>query len=190
MKLVAFCLLAMSCGSTEESAPEVKTAQAQPSNPPKRTRPGQPPVATSDPGSCTVRGSGAVTFEQTNVGSRSKINVWHWVTEEQRDNHAAFILNCTGSAANISFMAKQQSVDALPAFGPEKYVFGKGERLTVMGRVENELLTHITGELDVTTFDASRIAGTFQLAGQVKGAPVTVSGRFDYTCPGYSACAR
>jgi hypothetical protein len=190
--VVLVACLAIACSSKKEAPPQAEPTPTEPAAPAqeKKMTPAPPPVA--DTGSCVIKGTGAATFEQTTPGGRAAVNVWHWVEESERRNVAAFILNCAGKDSRITFTARKQAEDALPAFGPKQYVFAKtGNELSVIGMVQNEIFRFIEGTLDITAFDATRIAGTFSLTGKVEGGKEqTVTGTFDYPCPGYSRCAK
>jgi hypothetical protein len=195
--LVMSCLLVAGCGSSKEAPPTAGSGSAAPAPAPAPTTPPAvaptPPAETaSESGTCVIKGGGAFTFEQTTAGSRSKISTWHWVSEAERDNVPAFVLNCTGKDASFSLTAGKQGLDAIP-FGPKKYTFTNGrggDGLTLLTMVRGEIFGSGTGTVDIAAFDAKHIAGTIDLTGKVNGQAVTLTGTFDYRCPGFSACAK
>ena len=142
---------------------------------------------------------------------KSKEQVEHEANEAMRKDPRVSLLglNCDPKerpqAGSISFLVGKGSRYADMPFGPKRYVIaaglgtGDGVRagefgvlLTVNGTPYKPAAP---GELSITRFDASAIAGTFRFdAVEVvaKGAPkrITVAGTFDYGCVGGAVCKR
>ena len=118
-------------------------------------------------------------------------------------------LNCSSAerpqAGSISFVPGQGSRYADVPFAPKRYVipgalgFGGGVRPGEVGVLvtvkDTAYKAAEPGELNITKFDASGIAGTFRFNAvevAATGTPkrITVEGKFDYGCAGGAVCKR
>jgi hypothetical protein len=180
----AYVLAALvACGEPDPPKPspgdEVKTDP----------KPAPEPAAT-DHGSCTVKVGGALTLEQTSPGGPSKTIVSYWDTQAEK---VGLVLNCTGKQLNLNILTKHATKASVP-FGPKRYLLEQSgkDTLYVIGTIGKTSVTGATGTIEITQFDASRIAGTLDLKGRTLPGDeeVTLTGSFDFKCPGVSGCAK
>ncbi|HUS30862.1 MAG TPA: hypothetical protein VMZ53_20265, partial [Kofleriaceae bacterium] len=176
----------------EEDKPAVSETKPPPPPPKKALTP-------EEMGKCELKVSGAVTAEQTTFGGRPATNVTYWMTEEEKKNLMGvdgFAVNCSGK--DIKFSMTPIGKPELMPFAPKKYVFKGGHSDGASVNVlfpalgQTATLGDPNGTIDVTAFDKKHIAGTISLSGKFvgKGAKgnVTMSGSFDFKCPGFGAC--
>ncbi len=91
-------------------------------------------------------------------------------------------INCIGKLGRMTF---EPAPGAAVPFGPHTYKIERGTRdYVVFARARDKQLANIEGTIDVTAFDATHIAGTFDLAGTAGAQRVTLSGTFDFPCRG------
>ncbi len=181
-----FSLLALSTacdGGTPASGP---TKAASSDGPPAAaTGPAAPPspVAPVDSfalGFCeyTVEGG------EPNKGGGGIANVQsiHWMAPEQpsRSSAGKLQINC-GKSAQINLYWHNDD-DELP-MAPGKYPIDKtGGRGTLSAISTLGALTE-PGEIDISAWDRSHLAGTFVMKVNKDGAPRSVAGSFDLRCP-------
>jgi hypothetical protein len=111
------------------------------------------------------------------------------------------VINCLSDRIKLSFMPNKAKYADVP-FGPGKYRLNEREPkpngfwspLSIDG-TSYQLPSGVTGTLEITRFDASGIAGTFERPGEAVDRDtkavkkVTVKGKFDFTCPNEKSAA-
>lgn len=196
-KLALFVLVLAACKSEEDykkqkppEAEEVAEAKPAPPPPPKKRE-----LTPEELGSCTLKLTGAMKKEQTSPGGRTATNVSYWYSEAEKSNMMGvdgFVVNCHGPDIKFSILPGGGKPDGMP-FTPKKYEFrkGAGSDASVMITLGPKLtFGDATGSVNITAFDKRHIAGTIDLSGKLVpgGGAVKLTGQFDYTCPGFSAC--
>lgn len=168
---VAALVFVVSCGGKkEEATPAPASASAKPEMTGEKPaakpddKPADKPVDTSR-GTCKIVTTGAVAVEQTSGNSGpSTISVVQWLPPETRKQlgygDEGLILNCLGKDARINILTKRDQPFPMK---PGSYQVGKGGSMTVMGalgpRGSETHLSTVDGTIEITAFDASRIAG-------------------------------
>jgi len=194
------------CGSDTDSAlpglPGSPSASADPAA-------GNPVVAPSDEtGSCHVSVTGDVNAEWTSPGGYSSVGYGPWtptqpgVTMPMAMDETFFILNCQGDGEN--YVGFGPRVDQSIPMQPATYVIEAGDN--VFGASEAGIMTVLigldgtdtnwgpseAGEIVITEFDATHIAGTFRLTvtdvlASIGGTPskgtAVITGEFNYANP-------
>ena len=204
-KLAAFALLLLGCSKEDykdqkppppaEVAPEKK---APPPPPKKELKP-------EELGSCTLKATGAYKADQTTPGGRPATNVSYWLSEQERGSMMGvdgFAVHCHGPDIKFSIVPGGGKKDGMP-FAPKKYDFkkGTGDASVMVSFTPKEpakgakgavglTMGDPAGTVDITAFDKKHIAGTVNLSGKLVpgGGAVTISGQFDFKCPGFSGC--
>jgi hypothetical protein len=111
------------------------------------------------------------------------------------------VINCLSDRIKLSFMPNRAKYADVP-FGPGKYQLNERDPkpndfwspLSIDG-TSYQLPAGMTGTLEITKFDASGIAGTFERPGEAVDTAtnavkkVTVKGKFDFTCPNEKSAA-
>ena len=155
-------------------------------------------------GSCELEATGAVKAKQTSYGGRPATNVSYWLSPDEQGTMSAikgFNVNCHGPDMKFSIMPGGGKPDGQP-FQPKKYDIKKGTGdASVMvsfppkeGKAAKEsdqrTLGDAAGTVDITAFDKKHIAGTINIKGKLVpgGGAVTVTGKFDFKCPGFKGC--
>jgi hypothetical protein len=202
MKLAALGLLLVlaACPHSEE---DYKKQKAPEDNPVVSDKPAPPPppppkkaLTPEELGKCDLKVTGALTAEQTTFGGRSATNVTYWMSEDEKKNLMGvdgFAINCMADKIKLS-LTPIGKPDLQP-FAPKKYVFkgghSDGAAISVLFPPQTTL-GDPNGTVDITAFDKSHIAGTIELSGKLMGkgakGSATVSGSFDFKCPGFSGC--
>lgn len=193
MRTLAVVILLVACGPKKEDIPS--------GPPPEPEAPAKPVTApapkkvltTADLGTCHLTASGAVTADQTTPGGRTATNISYWFSPAEQKNMMGvdgFVINCIGSDIRFQLVPGGGKKDGMP-FKPKKYDFdkGKGDANLMIAFGKTTLATP-SGAVDITSFDSHHIAGTVDLAGKLApgGGDVKLTGSFDLTCPGFSAC--
>jgi hypothetical protein len=192
------CVLAVlaACGGeTKQEPPKQDPVIGDtPTEKPKRS-----PEPPSDYGSCTITVGGAITLEQTSPGGTSKSVTSYWFAADDKRNvmfpegKIGLVLNCTDKQLSLNILTKLATKTSFP-FGPKKYELKKSGRneLYVLGTIGKTSVMGATGTIDITTFDASRIAGAIDLKATTlpDDGDITLVGSFDFKCPGFSGCAK
>jgi hypothetical protein len=99
-----------------------------------------------------------------------------------------FLFNCQAGDVHVSFMPANGSRYKDNPFGPKKYKVQKKARpgeIHTLITVKQAAYLNGEGELDLTRFDETGVAGTFQLTAHRLGKPdekVTLKGKFSYPC--------
>ena len=127
MRHVVIGLLVVACKGNSQ-----QQQQQQPGEP---AAPGQAMVklAPRDPGSCTLKATGAVTAEATSPGGRTAVGSKHWSSDgEAGAAPAGLIINCASKDLRLSIVTKP---DTPVPFAPKLYsVDGKSGDLAILGR--------------------------------------------------------
>lgn len=153
-----------------------------------------PPAA--DLGSCTVTISGAVSATETTGGGVSAISVSHWLDARNKammvnPGNEGMLLNCTGERLKVSFNYNVPAAK-FPLAPQTLEVTGFMDQVTkviFLGSVKEPHATFsdATGQLEISAFDASHVAGTFSVAAKANvggsAQPVTITGTFDLKHP-------
>jgi hypothetical protein len=110
------------------------------------------------------------------------------------------LLNCTGKRAHVTIGAGAESHYKDVPYAPGKYVLSSGARkpgqFSVMFGVDHDFFSAGEGTLDITKFDSSGIAGTFEFPAEntdfktKEKKKVMVKGKFDYACATPSAACK
>jgi len=158
--------------------------------PPPPPAPAPAPVAapTADWGGCDLALGGAFDDrESVHASQRDSARSVHWSGGDDA-SVPALAGNCMGKTIRVSFVA---APGVTVPFAAKTYTLARGRGdLVVLARARDKQLANIGGTIDVTAFDRTHIAGTFELAGAAGTARVTITGRFDFPCRGYRECAR
>jgi hypothetical protein len=201
-KLAALTLLLMACKPDEDYKKQKPPEEEKPAV--SETKPPPPPpkkaLTPEEMGKCELKATGGAKFEQTSFGGRPATNVTYWMTPEEKNKVAGldgFVVNCNGS--DIKFSITPIGKPENQPFAPKNYTFKDGHS---DGAAVNVLFPSLgqtvtmgapAGTVNITAFDKSHIAGTINLSGKMvgKGAkgPVTLTGSFDFKCPGFGGCA-
>ncbi len=183
-----FSLLALStaCDGGPPATESTKAAgnDRQPAGAPSPAAPPTTrPVAPVDPfaqGFCeyTVEGG------EPNKGGGGIANVQstHWMPPEQpgRSSAGKLLINC-GKSAQINIYWHNDD-DELP-MAPGKYPIDKTGAKGTLSTISPLGALAEPGEIDITAWDRSHLAGTFAMKVNKDGAPRSVVGRFDLRCP-------
>lgn len=189
------CVLG-ACKSDEDYKRQKPPEETQPAEvevekkaPPPRKR----ELTPEELGSCELEASGAVSFKQTSPGGRNALNVSYWLSAEEANKMAGvngFAVHCHGTDARFSILPSGKK-DGMP-FGPKTYSFknGAGDASLMVTLGPKITLGDLSGTVDITRFDKARIVGKIALTGKMVpgGGKVTLSGAFDYACPGLAGC--
>ncbi|HTL31657.1 MAG TPA: hypothetical protein VL326_00955 [Kofleriaceae bacterium] len=200
-KLAALALLLMACHPDEdykkqkppeETKPVVSEAKPPPPPPKKMLTP-------EELGKCTLTVSGAAKLEQTSLGGRTATNITYWMSPEEKKNIPGldgFVVNCNGP--DIKFSITPIGKPELQPFAPKKYTFKAGHADGASVNVlfpslgQTATLGDPAGTIDITAFDKTHIAGTINLSGKGVGkglkGNITLTGSFDFKCPGFGGC--
>jgi len=216
----AIVLILVGCGSGGEPGPSSDTESAPPaaesesatSSPPQASAdPGGEP--SSGEGNCSVDVTGDLATSWEGSGGSAAVGTDYWYTRDELEEAAEFlggmtegepvffvlVINCSASdtSQNVSLLpASGTGFDDIP-YAPASYAIavpGESEagQFTSIFLVDEGALFAVSspGELDITTFDETGIAGTFRFpATEVAGArEIEVSGSFDFACTGRSVC--
>jgi hypothetical protein len=197
--LAALLLLLMACKPDEDYKKQKPPDEEKPAATTETKPPPPPPKKALTPeelGKCELKATGAVTKEQTTFGGRPATNVTYWMSAEEKKNLMGvdgFAINCRGTDINFS-MTPVGKPELMP-FAPKKYVFKKGHADGASVSVTfgpTVTLGDPDGSIDITAFDKKHIAGTVNLSGKLmgKGAKgnATLTGSFDFKCPGFAGC--
>lgn len=181
---------------------EAKPATAQGSTPAKDTPAKQAP-AEAPPAGASASGGTATPAPAADVdpfaqgfceytiegsppnkgrGGLNNIQTTHWMTADQpgRSMAGKLLINC-GADKQISIMWHNDT-DDLP-MAPGKHPIDKTGAKGTMSIIAaiGDLVE--PGQLDITAWDASHIAGTFTMKIRHEGTPKTVTGKLDLRCP-------
>jgi hypothetical protein len=185
MRWFVIALAALGCSQDDEprrAAPSPAPAPAEPPAP----RPAPPPAGW---GGCDLALGGAFDdHESIDVAQRDAARSRHWTRGDTGEPIPWLAGNCMGKTIRVSFVT---APDVSVPFGPRTYTLshGKGE-LLVLARARDKQLVDVSGTIDIAAFDGARVAGTVDLAASAGKARVTITGRFEFPCRGYAACAR
>ena len=203
IKLAALGSLVMlaACPHSEEDykkqkPPEQETTAASDKPAPPPPPPPKKQMTPEEMGKCDLKTTGALTLSQTSFGGRTATNITYWMSADEKSKMPGtdgFVLNCMDK--DIKLSVTPIGKPDLQPFAPKKYVFkaghADGAAVSVLFPPQTTLADP-AGTIDVTAFDKSHIAGTIELSGKLvgKGAKgnVTVTGTFDFKCPGFGAC--
>lgn len=182
--VVALISLCAACTSKHEPPPPEPEKPAEP--PPPRKK-----IGPADFGSCTLTASGAHTAEETIAGDKKSVASKYWQSEYDRGATPlpALTVNCSGKDIRLSFVSAPH---AEVPYGLKTYdVGGKTSELVLLGRAGDQL-SDFRGQIVLNAFDNKHVAGTIDIsAKQGRGNKrVTITGSFDFTCPGMAGCAK
>ena len=194
-QLALVIVVLSACGPKKEDIPEnpppvQESAEPRPAPPPVKKAP-----TLAEMGTCHLQASGAVKVDQTTPGGRPATNVSYWLSEAEQKNMMGvdgFVVNCIGPEMKFQIVPGGGKKDGMP-FKPKRYDFDKGKGdANVMVAFGKQTLTQATGSIDITAFDSHHIVGAVDLAGKLApgGGDVKLTGSFDLTCPGFSACEK
>ncbi len=93
-------------------------------------------------------------------------------------------MTCYGTDIKLSIIPSGKTSEQMIPFAPKKYtlVAGAGD-IAVAANIGKAELANPTGSIDITAFDARRIAGTIELNGTLSGGELVLTGGFDISCP-------
>jgi len=183
----------------EPEQKEVPAAKKPPAEPQKELKP-------EELGSCELKATGAVKVDQTSYGGRAATNVSYWLSPEEQgtmSNIQGFAVTCAGPDIKFAILPGGGKRDGMP-FSPKKYEFKKGtgdanvmvsfspKNAKTAKEGDQQTLGDPAGTVDITAFDKQHIAGTIDLKGKLVpgGGAVSVTGKFDFKCPGFKGCAQ
>lgn len=106
----------------------------------------------------------------------------HWMQANQpgRSMAGKLLINC-GTGQQISIMWHNDD-DDLP-MAPGKHPIDKTGAKGTMSMISGVGNLVEPGQLDITAWDASHLAGTFTMKLDHQGIPKAVTGTFDLRCP-------
>lgn len=190
---LALAILLAACNSDKPSSPPPAPVEEPAPAPAPKPMPAKKVLTTADLGTCHIQASGAVTADQTTPGGRAAVNVSYWYSAADQKSMMGvdgFVINCIGPDVKFQLVPGGGKKDGMP-FKPKKYDFanGKGDA-NIMAAFGKATLAAPSGSIDITSFDSHHIAGSIDLAGKLApgGGQVKLTGSFDLTCPGVSAC--
>jgi hypothetical protein len=212
--MVAACKEEPGEGAPSSASPAAPTAPSAAPTAPAAASAAAP--AESSSGSCKVVVEGAVQLEDTAPGGQAAISTDYWLSEENLRSVVTYLekdpakidaamkadprfmtllINCKGTRSSISFVAEKDSRYADIPFKPRKYQLGTGKPGSFKPLVLIDRNAYRTkgGTLDVTRFDDTGLAATFQFKATdiASDNQVTVRGTIDLACPpGYDRCKR
>ena len=145
---------------------------------PPQATPSAAPVDAFAMGSCEYKIDGAEGSK--GGGGMNNVGSLHWMPENQpgRSLGSALIINCGASGKQLNLSPTGDSTVADVPMKPGKYAItttGKKGDFTVIGPG----FMGGAGELDVTAWDTSHVAGTFT----VESGGKKYEGSFDLKCP-------
>lgn len=211
---VAACKDDKGGGAPAASQPSTgDTAGASPSEAASSSEPAGA-VAPSASGGCDISVEGSITMKDHAPANAASAGTDYWMSEDnlrsalgalEKDEakiekqmkddprFVTLILNCTGTHAHVSFSPSNGSKYADIPFGPKKYKLqGEGPgSFHILGGIDGKSFRTEKGTLDVTRFDDTGIAATFEFDAGFIGSDdrVKVSGTIDFPCPqGYGKC--
>lgn len=167
-------------------------------------------------GTCEVDVTGAVTKKIVAGGGMSALGSDYFMNDEEMTKAIEFfkgndtievamkrdpriytlIVNCVGSGVNLNFLPSNDTKYADVPFGPKKYTMGKsfGSKpgvMTAMLSIDNAFFNVVDGgTFDVTKFDKTGLAGTFEFKAKGDAGEITVKGTVDYRCAHDTALCR
>jgi len=176
------------------------------------------PARAADDGFCEVKITGGESVSvrypvTTPPDGRNGASSGYWMTAagqkgaEKTFNKATgqngtgglgpLLFTCGGPDTMIAVEPALKTRDADVPFAPKKYVLAgasaakPGQFRLLMSKVKGvRYASDKPGTLEITRFDAAGLAGTFSYAATAgKGAPVTISGTFQFPCKG-DACKK
>lgn len=189
--VVSAALLAWACdGGGEAAKGEKAAAPGQAAGPGAATPPVAAPASVASPealGFCeyTVEGG----EPNRGGGGRNNVASMHWMTADQpgRSVVGQLLLNC-GKAPQVS-LSPHNLEDPVP-MAPGKYTIDKTGAKGTFSLIGGGALAE-PGEIDITAWDASHVAGTFRFKAEREGGVKQITGRFDLRCPyGTTAACR
>ena len=200
--LLASALAVAACGSS--SAPGSSGAPGGGSTSrPSVGLPGNLPAVGG--GSCTVNVTGDVTASWTDQQDMSSVLITYWLGDSERavlkmsPGEESFLFNCQSDQGTISMYSTTDTTAAQFPKAPGSYVIaaagllggGDAGQVSALVTVGKDTIWKIAepGTLNITTFNGSKFAGTFQAKIQKLGddlstvvATATLSGTFEFGC--------
>lgn len=195
--LVVMAVMLFACSKGEPDYKKQKPPEEM-APAPSETKPPPPPpkkaLTPEEMGKCELKATGSVNAVQTSLGGKAATNVSYWLSADEQKNMMGvdgFAITCSGSDIRFSMVPGGGKKDGMP-FGPKKYDFkaGKGDASLLITFGPKTTMDAPTGYVDIDYFDKHHIAGELNLSGKLApgGGHVTLTGKFDFVCPGFSAC--
>jgi hypothetical protein len=159
--------------------------------------------ASGGPG-CAVEVTGDKTASWTAPSDMSSVLAWYWASESEReflDNEFSMILNCEGDGGYVGFLSTDGANEETVPYGPGTYeipdfdadpdVREQAQFSVLVSITDSETNWGLTepGTLEITAWDDSHIAGTFELhmedslaslSGDESEGTIVITGSFDY----------
>jgi hypothetical protein len=158
---------------------------------PKSPAPAGSPRAAA-PGTCWIRGAGAASFEYTDRDP--VVDATYWLDEEERARReletlasgfadlVTIVVTCRGDQQlTFSILGGRDTNPHTLPFAPKRYTGPDvGGVITASARIRGAEWTAATGTIEISAFDATRMAGTIELTGTLAGGgELELTGAFD-----------
>lgn len=171
------------CGKSDPKPPP-------PVEPPKEEAKPPPPkviAPAGDAGTCTLSVTGSTTLDETTPAD-AQTKYWMSEAESGSTPQPGFVVSCKGTKVRLSLVT---SPNASIEFKAKDYqVAGKNPDVSILGRVSDKPLQDFAGKVSITAFDASHIAGTFDLTAKPQSGTgrFAIMGTFDVKCTRWGKC--
>ena len=157
---------------------------------------------------CRVDVTGDKTVSWTAAPSMGSVLAWYWAGESERElfgDEFTMILNCDGDGGYVGFLSSSGANEETVPFGPGSYEIPDSSVADLDGQAEAAFTALVTiddsdtnwgpsepGTLNITAWDDSHIAGTFELrmhdtlaslSGEESEGEIVITGSFDYPRP-------
>ncbi|MBP6843391.1 MAG: hypothetical protein KA201_06595 [Kofleriaceae bacterium] len=184
---LALAALVAACGKGGDKpaaggtgAPSAATPTPTAPAAPPPSAPAAPPPAAVDPyaqGFCEYTIDGGAPNK--GGGGMNNVLSLHWFAPDQQGRGLAstLLINC-GTGAQVNLMSSSDATPADVPMAPKKYPITKGNKAGAFSVMGPDFMGG-EGELDITAWDTSHVAGTFGFAAGGK----QYSARFDIKCP-------
>lgn len=166
---------------------------------------GPEPLPVIGEGSCRVVVTGDKQVEWTGGGTAGDIAASYWFTDEDREffgDEFILLMNCDGAGGSLSLLTGPNANESNVPLGPGAYTLTSsgasvgddlfGALVVLTDSETNWSVMEPGGTLEITRFDQSGIAGTFEFPmedslasiseGESEGT-IVVSGEFDFVNP-------
>jgi hypothetical protein len=188
--LLSIALLVAACGKDAAKKNEPPPAPTPTPTPAAPAAAPTPPSAAPDPeasGFCEYTIDGA----NPNRGNGGLMNVQslYWIPADQKGRGLAshLLINC-GKGKQLNIMSAGKAADTDYPQGAKKYAIDSSNKPGAIAVMGPDFMSAKDGELDVTAWDKTHVAGSFKFTAGGKA----YAGTFDLKCPqpGNGACEK